>query len=78
MKSISRIQAVSAWFVVVTLAIASAVVAGVALNTGNITLWFVAGLVPPAVLFRLWPSGPPATVGEVLYAVDTAKTSRLR
>ena len=76
LKHISRAHVIGTWLVAVTVAIVGAVAGGVAINTGNIALWLVAGLVPPVVMLRLWPEAPAATVADVLYAPPSAKSGR--
>jgi hypothetical protein len=70
LNGISRMRAVGVWIALVVVLMAVSLVAGVALTVSNGTLWLVAGLAPPAVMLLVWRGAPPATVAELLHAVN--------
>ena len=70
LKRIARLQVAAAWVAAVIVAMAGSVVAGLDMTTSTGELWFVIAVVPPAVMLLLWRGAPPATVAELLYAVD--------
>jgi len=39
-------------------------------SVGSWILVTTIGIVPPAILLRLWSDGPPPTIAEVLYATE--------
>ena len=49
---------------------AAAVVSGVSITASTGAFWFVACIVPPAVMLMVWRGAPPQTVAEILHAVD--------
>jgi hypothetical protein len=71
LTNISRTQFVGAWVAAVIVLIAGSVVAGMELTVSTGQLWLAAGVVPPAIMLFLWRGAPPATVAEVLYAVNS-------
>ncbi|MBI3047523.1 MAG: hypothetical protein HYY76_04360 [Acidobacteria bacterium] len=47
-----------------------------ALDASSLRSWVLAttiGIVPPVVLLRLWSSGPPPTVAEVLHTTEVGR-----
>ena len=71
LKHMSRTQGLAAWLLTVAVAIVAALVGGVAVSGGNVTMWLVAAFVPCVVILRLWPDAPAQTVGDVLHAANT-------
>jgi hypothetical protein len=56
---------------------ACSVVLGAATTVSARALWLFACVAPPAIMLLVWRGAPPATVAEVLYAVDNpAKDGR--
>jgi len=43
---------------------------GVSITIGISALWFVACVVPPAVMLMVWRGAPPPIAAEILHAVD--------
>jgi hypothetical protein len=73
LRNVSRVQWVGAWVATVIVLMACSVFAGAAISANSLELWLVAGVVPPVVMLFLW-HGAPATVAEMLRAVDAAST----
>lgn len=69
-KGISRTRLASVWCVAVLAIGALSVIAGAAVSLSNAELLLVTCLVPPAVMFAVWRGAPPATVAELLHAVN--------
>jgi hypothetical protein len=44
---------------------------GVVVTPGTGALLLAASVVPPAIMLFMWPGARPATVAELLHAVDT-------
>jgi hypothetical protein len=66
----TRGTVIGAWFtVLVAVAIAGAL-SGVSITMATSALWFVACVVPPAVMLMVWRGAPPPTVAEILHTVD--------
>ena len=70
-RNISRLRLVGAWCFLILAVAAYSVFAGADITLGNVGLLLVACLAPPAVMLRVWGGGPPpATVAELLHAVN--------
>ena len=71
LRNISRAQLVAAWCVLMLGIGAAFVVAGAAISVANAGLLFAACVAPPVVMLLIWGGGaPPATVAELLHAVN--------
>ena len=70
LKNISRTKAIVAWVAAVVAVMAFTVVEGVHITVGGGVLWFIAGIVPPAVMLVLWHGAPPVSIGQLLYSVE--------
>lgn len=71
LNNISRRGLVVAWCALVLVIAAVSVVAGVAITVANAGLLLVAFVAPPTVMLLVWGGGaPPATVAELLHAVN--------
>jgi len=73
LKNMTRGRLAGLWFAAVALLGAAAVAIGPAFTVGTGLLLMAASLVPPAVMFTLWRSDPPATIAEVLHGAESAK-----
>jgi hypothetical protein len=69
-KSINVRILIGAWIAVLIVVAGTAALSGVSITFGNSALWFVACVVPPAVMLMVWRGAPPPTMAEILYAVD--------
>ena len=70
LTNFSRARLVGTWFAAVVAIGALAVVLGAPLTISNGELFVFTCLVPPSVMLLVWRGAPPATVAEVLYAVN--------
>jgi hypothetical protein len=71
-SSLNRGTAVGLWFAVMVAVAACGIFFGVGVTPSTGALLLAACVVPPAILLFMWPDVPPATVAELLRAVDTA------
>ena len=74
LTSISRARCVGAWCTAVIVIAACSVLGGPAITIDVSELWFAACVVPPAIMLLVWRGVPPATVAELLYAVNRPST----
>ena len=51
-------------------AFATSIALGAPMTMNAAELWVVAALVPPTVMFLVWPNAPAVTVTDVLHAVN--------
>jgi hypothetical protein len=71
LKNLSRARLVGAWFGLVALVLVGSLISGVAVSAGNIVLWSVVCLLPPAVMLSVWRAGAqPVTMNELLFSAD--------
>jgi hypothetical protein len=70
LNNISKSRLAGGWVAAVTGLMACTVAAGANLTIGAGVLWLVAAAVPPGVMLLLWHGAEPATVAELLYAVN--------
>jgi hypothetical protein len=76
LKDITRNRLVGYWFGTVAVVIATVIAMGVNIGASTTALLLTLALVPPGIVVVLWRDGPPPTVGEILYAVNTRKEGR--
>ena len=69
-RSIDRRAVIGVWFAVLVAVAGAGALSGVSITIGISALWFLACVVPPAVMLMLWRGAPPPTVAEILHAVD--------
>jgi hypothetical protein len=69
-NAMTRARVIQLWFVAVAVAIAGAVVFGVAVTLSTAVLLLAASLVPPAIVAVMWPAGPQENAGDVIHAGD--------
>jgi len=62
--------AIGVWLTTLVAVAGIGALAGASITLGNSALWFLAGIVPPAVMLMVWRGAPPATVAEILHTVD--------
>jgi hypothetical protein len=58
------------WVSAIVVIAACGVVYDVTFTASTASLWLVAVLIPPSVMLLVWPSAPPVTIAELLYAVN--------
>lgn len=66
----TRSNLVQMWFVAIVLVGAAVVAFGPAVTLGTAAMLFAVSLVPPAILFALWPETQSATASDVLHGTD--------
>jgi hypothetical protein len=62
--------AIGVWFALLVAVAVVGALAGASFTLANSALWFLAAIVPPAVMLMVWRGAPPATVAEILHTVD--------
>ena len=75
LKEISRNRLVGLWFAAVAVVVAAVVAMGVDVARSTSALLLTLAFVPPGIMLVLWRA-PAPTVGEILYAANTAKERR--
>ena len=66
----TAVTVIGVWFAVLVVVAGAGARSGVSITIGISALWFVACVVPPAVMLMVWRGAPPPTVAEILHAVD--------
>ena len=66
-RSINRRTVIGVWFAVLVAVAGAGTLSGVSITISTIALWFVACVVPPAVMLLIWRGAPPPTVAEILH-----------
>ena len=67
MQTMTRSKLIQIWFVSVAVAAAAAFALGVDLTLGRWLLILGLCLVPPAILFKLWPEAPVRSMRDLVY-----------
>jgi hypothetical protein len=70
LKDITRSKLIQIWFVAVALLVAAGVAMGMTVTFGTGALLVAGCLVPPAIVFMLWPGVEAQTAGDVLRGDD--------
>jgi hypothetical protein len=70
LNNVTRAQVIQVWFAAVTLVVIAAVTFGAELKVGTAGLLLTLSLVPPLIVFMLWPRGESLTAGDVLRGTD--------
>ena len=70
LNSMTRARAIQVWFVAVGLAVVTAVAFGVQMTFATAGMLVALAVVPPIVLFLLWPGPQSVTAGDVLRGTD--------
>ena len=66
LRHLSRLRVIQVWFVAVLLVVVGAMALGVAVTVGTAALVVAMCLVPPVVVFMLWPSDDASTMAETI------------
>ena len=70
-RNVSRLRLIGAWCFLMFAIAAYVVFAGAEITLSNLGLLAAACLAPPVVMLLIWGGGtPPATVAELLHAVN--------
>jgi len=70
LKNMTRSKLIQIWFVAVALLVAAGVAIGATVTVGTGALLVAVCLVPPAIVFMLWPGVEAQTAGDVLRGDD--------
>jgi hypothetical protein len=70
LSNITRATVIQGWFAAVTLVAVAAVAFGAEMNVGTGGTLLTLSLVPPLIVFLLWPKAEPVTAGDVLRGTD--------
>ena len=70
LKNLSRERVIVAWFVVVVMAFAGALMVGATATPSTWILFVCLGLAPPALSLVIWRGAPPPTVAEILHTAS--------
>lgn len=70
LKHMTRSRVIQVWFTAIALVVVAAVAFGADVTAGTGGMLLAMSLVPPAIVFLLWPRAQPLTAAEVLHAAD--------
>ena len=70
LRNMTRTRVIQAWLAAVALIVVAAVAFGAEVNVGTAGLLLTLGLVPPLIVFLLWPEAESVTVGDVIHGTD--------
>ena len=70
LKEMTRARVIQSWIVSVVLIAAAALAFGVALTLSTWSLILAMCLVPPAMLYKLWPDTAARSTVEVIYDTE--------
>jgi hypothetical protein len=71
LRDMSRSTVIAFWFAAVALIGVAVVTFGATVTAATAAMLFALSLVPPVIVFLLWPSAQPPTAAEVLRGRDT-------
>jgi hypothetical protein len=66
----TRTRVIQVWFATVALVVVAAVAYGVEVNVGTGGMLLTLSLIPPLVMFLLWPAAQSLTAGDVIRGTD--------
>ena len=66
LRHLTRLRVIQVWFVAVLLVVVGAMALGVVVTVGTAALLVAMCLVPPVVVFMLWPSDNSSTMAETI------------
>jgi hypothetical protein len=69
-KNMTRANVIQVWFAAVALVVVAAMAFGVDVTVGTGGLLLALSLVPPLIVFLLWPAAQSVTAGDVLRGTD--------
>jgi len=70
LRSIGRARVIQLWLAAVALAVVAGVAFGAEMTAGIAGLVITLSVVPPLVVFLLWPEAQSVTAGDVLRGTD--------
>jgi hypothetical protein len=69
-SNMTRTRVIQVWFATVALVVVAAVAYGVEVNVGTGGMLLTLSLIPPLVMFLLWPAAQSLTAGDVIRGTD--------
>ena len=70
LSNITRTRVIRVWLAAVALAVVAAVAFGADVTVGTAGLLLTLSLVPPLLVFLLWPEAQSLTAGDVIRGTD--------
>jgi hypothetical protein len=70
LSNITRASVIQVWLAAVALAVVAAVAFGADVTVGTAGLLLTLSLVPPLLVFLLWPEAQSLTAGDVIRGTD--------
>ena len=70
LSNMTRARVIRVWFAAVALVVVATVAFGAEVKVGTGGLLLTLSLIPPLVVFLLWPAAQPLTAGGVLGGTD--------
>ena len=70
LSNMTRTKVILVWFAAVALIVVAAVAFGAQVNVGTGSMLLTLSLVPPLLVFFLWPRAQPLTAGDVIRGTD--------
>ena len=70
LRNMTRTRAIQVWFAAVALVVVAALAFGVQVNAGTAGMLVTLSLVPPLIVFLLWPGAQSLTAGDVIRGTD--------
>jgi hypothetical protein len=70
LKDLTRARLIQIWFAAVAVAVVFSFVIGADVTASTATLLLALCLVPPGIVWLLWPGAEPPTASEVLHGLD--------
>jgi hypothetical protein len=70
LSNMTRTRVIQVWFAAVALIVAAAVAFGAEVNVGSGGMLLTLTLVPPLIVFLLWPGAQSLTAADVIRGTD--------
>jgi hypothetical protein len=70
LKDITRSRLIQVWFAAVALVVVAGVAFGATVTVSTGAMLLALSLVPPAIVFLLWPGVQPLTAADVVHGRD--------
>ena len=70
MSNMSRTRVIQVWFAAVALVVVAAMAFGAEVKVGTGGMLLTLSLVPPLIMFLLWPAAQTLTAGDVIRGTD--------
>jgi hypothetical protein len=70
LRNMTRANVIQVWFAAVALVVVAAVALGAEVTVATGGLLLAVSLVPPLIVFLLWPGAQSVTAGDVLHGTD--------